>query len=81
MKQSFPVRVGEVKTVRTGRAGGRVKNFRTGGTTNLGGGCTFAGGSVPHYMPCLRHTAYNRLLPKSRTSRKKIICNKKVYEN
>ena len=43
MKQSFPVRVGEVKTLRTGRAGGRVKNFRTGGTTNLGGGCTFAG--------------------------------------
>ena len=46
-----------------------------------GGWCTFAGGSVPHYMPCLRHTAYNRLLPESRTSRNKIICNKKVYEN
>ena len=83
MKQSFPVRVGGVKTLRTGRAGGGVKNFRTGRTTNLGGGgrCTFAVGPVPHYMPCLRHTAYNRLLPESRTSRKKIICNKKVYEN
>ena len=57
-----------------------AKNFRAGGITNLGG-CTFAGGSGPHYMSCLRHTAYNRLLPESRTSRNKIICNKKVYEN
>ena len=32
------------------------------------------GGLVPHYMPCLRHTAYNCL------SRKKIVCTKKVYE-
>ena len=63
------------------RSGGK-KNLRTGGVTDwAGGGGTFAGeGSVPHYMPCLRHTAYNCLLPQSRTSRKKIVCTKKVYE-
>ena len=32
-----------------GRGGAR--KFRTAGVTDLGGG--FAGGSVPHYMPCL----------------------------
>ena len=43
---------GGVKSLRTG--GRRVlKNFRTGGVTDLGGGGTFAGGSVPHYMPCI----------------------------
>ena len=31
--------------------------------TDLRGEILFMGGSVPHYMPCLRHTAYNCLLP------------------
>ena len=65
-----------VKSLRTG--GGGLKNVRTGAITDLSGGDTFHGGgegwSVPHYMPCLRHTAYNCL------SRKKIVCTKKVYE-
>ena len=30
--------------------GGGVENFKTGGVTDLEG-VTFAGGSVPHYMP------------------------------
>ena len=55
-----------VKSLRTGG----LKNFRTGAITDLRG----QGVSVPHYMPCLRHTAYNCL------SRKKIVCTKKVYE-
>ena len=37
--------------------GGRLKKFRTGGVTDLGGGGIFAWGgdrgSVPHYMPCM----------------------------
>ena len=53
---------------------GGLKHFRTGAITALRGEDNFAGGSVPHYMSCLRHTAYNCL------SRKKIVCTKKVYE-
>ena len=56
---------------------GGLKNFKTGAIIDLSGGDTFHGGggwSVPHYIPCLRHTAYNCL------SRKKIVCTKKVYE-
>ena len=43
-----------VKSLRTE---GGVKNFRTGGggVYCLGGGVTYAGGSVPHYMPCTYH--------------------------
>ena len=53
---------------------GGLKNFRTGAITDFRGGVLLLEGSVPHYMPCLRHTAYNCL------SRKKIGCTKKVYE-
>ena len=51
-RSHFQLEGGGVKSLRTG--GRRVlKNFRTGGVTDLGGGGTFAGGSVPHYMPCI----------------------------
>ena len=48
----FPVRVGSEKLEDwvggggEGRRGGGLKNFRTRGI--------FAGGSVPHYIPCLK---------------------------
>ena len=73
---------GWVKALRTlADGGGGIKNIRTWGVTNSFGGGYFwwvGGGLVPHYMPCLRHTAYHCLLPQSRTSRKKIVCTMKA---
>ena len=46
---------GGVKSLRTGGPEGGLKNFSTLG----GGGCTFAGGSVPHYMLWIFQISHN----------------------
>ena len=49
MKPPFPVGGGDKKIEDSGGDG--LKNFRTGGVIDLGGGVLLLGVSEPHYMP------------------------------